>query len=206
MSLWMFSLFHLPFTMILSSLTWSTRHLITIFNFMMSAQPYLLISALCWDTLIYYYHPPPYIPTGTQTGRFKRYLKKKPHVSIVGFPKRWVLLTMCLGMNGTLGMIHPATQVRTQLRSTMQNVSSLTLMVDFTDSVTFGQYHCVRFKEFQTGASLKNKSSIISHPFPFTKILNRLYQDTFILIIQKRQIQRSFGKRRHYSSLTPSHF
>ena len=143
MSLWMFSLFHLPFTMILSSLTWSTRHLITIFNFMMSAQPYLLISALCWDTLIYYYHPPPYIPTGTQTGRFKRYLKKKPHVSIVGFPKRWVLLTMCLGMNGTLGMIHPATQVRTQLRSTMQNVSSLTLMVDFTDSVTFGQYRCV---------------------------------------------------------------
>ena len=77
---------------------------------------------------------------------------------------------MCLGMNGTLGMIHPATQVRTQLRSTMQNVSSLTLMVDFTDPVTFGQYHCVRFKEFQTGASLKNQQELnYQSPLPIYK-------------------------------------
>ena len=48
MSQWMFTLFHRPFNMILFSLTW----VIQVVKFLFSAQPFLLASALVWDTLI----------------------------------------------------------------------------------------------------------------------------------------------------------
>ena len=54
MSQWMFTLFHRPFNMILFSLTW----VIQVVKFLFSAQPFLLASALIWDTLIYYHRPP----------------------------------------------------------------------------------------------------------------------------------------------------
>ena len=45
---WMFTLFHRPFNMILFSLTWVSQ----VVQFLFSAQPFLLASALVWDTLI----------------------------------------------------------------------------------------------------------------------------------------------------------
>ena len=95
---------------------------------------------------------------GNDTLYWCRHLKRRPHIPLVGYPRRWVILTMCLGFTGTRGMIHPATTVHNQLCITAYNVLSLTLMVDFSDQVTIGQYHMVRFKELRTGKSFQEQS------------------------------------------------
>ena len=169
---WMSTLFHRPLYMILFSLPWVNP----VLKFLFSAQPFLLASALFWDTLIYYHRPPSFSPTGTQTRKFRRHLKRRPHIPLVGYPRRWVILTMCLGFTGTRGMIHPATTIHNQLYMTVHNTSSLTLMVDFSDPVTFGQYHMVRFKELKTGKSFQTqhdhtiKSSIPKYREPLSPL------------------------------------
>ena len=138
-------------------------------SYSLSARPYLLASTLFWDTLIYYCHLSVHLPTGTQTRKFKRYLSKRPHVPLLGFSRRWMLFTMCIALNGSLGFTHPAMTILHQMQSTSQNVVSLTSMVDFTNPGTFGQYHSVRLKQFRTGLSLKDHDQLLNYQSPLPK-------------------------------------
>jgi len=147
----MLTIFHWLYTMTLTSHTWILLSVIHSVSYSLSARSYLLASTLFWDTLIYYRHPPVHLPTGTQTRKFKRHLSKRPHVPLLGFPRRWMLFTMCIALNGSLGLTQPAMAILYQMTS--RDVASLTSMVDFTDPRTFGQYHSVRFKQFRTGLS-----------------------------------------------------
>ena len=162
----MLTIFHWLYTMTLTSLTWILLSVIHSLSYSLSARPYSLALTLFWDTLIYYRHPPVLLPTGTQTRKFKRYLSKRPHVPLLGFPWRWMLFTMCIALNGSLGFTHPATTILHQMQSTSQNVVSLTSMVDFTNPGTFGQYHSVRFKQFRTGLSLKDHDQLLNYQSP----------------------------------------
>ena len=74
------------------------------------------------------------------------------YIPLVGYPRKWLLLTGCLALNGTLGMTHPSTVISSQIRHTYHNMSRLQLLVDL-NFTTINQYHHLRYIEFTTGSS-----------------------------------------------------
>ena len=112
----------------------------------------LFSAAISWDTIILFRHPPSVAPTGTQTRRFKRHMDRHRYIPLVGYPRKWLVLTGCLALNGTLGMTHPSTVISSQIRHTYHNMSRLQLLVDL-NFTTINQYHHLRYIEFTTGSS-----------------------------------------------------
>ena len=116
----------------------------------MSSRVCLFASALMWDTLILYRHPPITTPTGTDTRRCLRKLRRSGCHPLLGYPRKWALLTGCLAMNGTLGMTHPGALAQHNVLQTYANMSRLQCLVDL-NLTTISQYHQIRHKEYITG-------------------------------------------------------
>ena len=109
----------------------------------------LFISAICWDSVHIFAWPTVRLPSGTSTRRYRRYRKRHPHVPLVGYPKRWMILS-CLVIAGSLGVFDPLTSLLSQLQNTYSNMDALHAYVD-VDLPLLCQYHTCRLTEYSTG-------------------------------------------------------